>query len=125
MRKVGLCCAWGCENVIVPVLTNQLKIYDEIYVTVSAHHQRFEHLGDNTKRAIITKFGLDDRVKLVEHNGYRNNCDATKCEILNELRTASNVHPGDIIGIVDADEFVIADSEDSQNNKKVTVANMQ
>ena len=106
MRIVGFLTAWNCQDWIQPCIFNVLKIVDELYVCVSAHHPDFIDLQDGTELK-VNCFSTA-KVNIIKHS---NNTDPKimpdwkKCEILNRMIQEAKLDDNDVIMIIDADEF--------------------
>jgi hypothetical protein len=108
MRVIGLMCAWACEDWINPAIENHLRICDEIYVNISAHHHLFNKFRDKTRLYANKKWEGNKDVKLMEGSGVNKRDDVAgvaKARILNRMIYESHAKPGDILMICDTDEF--------------------
>lgn len=107
MRTIGLFTAWACKDWINAAIKNHLRIVDELHVMIAPHNKDFKKLEDSSKEIAMTKWKDDPRVTF--HNELPGNlkgcCDRSKCIILNQMREYSKPEVGDIIIILDSDEF--------------------
>jgi hypothetical protein len=102
MKKIlGLICAWGVEDWIVPCLKQAEKFCDEIFLCVSSHSKQLDNFEDNTLK-IAKQF---KKIKIIE-NIKKDFHSTVKAEILNKMLSQSDLYKvGNWIWILDADEF--------------------
>jgi len=107
MKVYGLFTGWACKKWVNPAIGNHLKLVDEVHVMIAAHNSIFEKLEDGTLEAAKEKWA--DNPRVVFHSPKPGNikavCDQTKCILLNQMLGDISPEPGDIILILDSDEF--------------------
>jgi len=111
MKIIGLMPAWACEDWIEYAIKQALDIVDELIISIGAYNQYFNKLEDNTYN-FAKKYFNDKKVKYVKsfydplRDERENNCRNTN----RMLQASDNIEIGNIIWLLDADEFYSRES---------------
>ena len=117
MKIIGLLTAWACEDWIELAIEQALDIVDELIISIGVFDENFKKIEDNTfNRA--KKYFNNDKLKLVDticnsKDIRRNN----RCATLNNmLRASDNIEIGNLIWILEDDEFYSRESIEEIRN---------
>ncbi|MHA1293751.1 MAG: hypothetical protein ACTSQJ_13920, partial [Promethearchaeota archaeon] len=111
MKIIGLLTAWACEDWIKFSIEQALNLVDELIISIGAFDKYFKIIEDNTFK-IARRYSNNPKVKFIEticnlKETRKNN----RCATLNRMLKASvNIKTGNLIWILDADEFYSKDS---------------
>ncbi|MHA1491063.1 MAG: class I SAM-dependent methyltransferase [Promethearchaeota archaeon] len=106
MKIIGLLTAWASEDWIGFSIKQALELVDELIISIGPHNKYFKEIEDKTLE-ISKQYFNHNKVKVVKTvcNSF-NNPDQNKCATLNRmLKESENIEIGNIIWILDVDEF--------------------
>ncbi len=109
MKKIGLLNVWAVEDWIELIIEHSLNLVDELIINIGPFNKYFKKIADNTEK-LSKKYQNNKKIKFISTvyvtNELRNTSAANKCATLNEMiRVSENIEIGNIIWIIDADEF--------------------
>jgi len=106
MKIIGFLTAWACEDWIEYSIKQALGLVDELIIAIGAFHKHFKKIEDNTYE-IAKKYLKNKKIKVIQTVCEKKNTpDLNKCATLNKmLQVSENIEVGNVIWILDADEF--------------------
>jgi len=106
MRKLGVMSIWGREDFVLPALEQALDLVDEVAVTVCCMHPALEKFRDRSRDLALGFARGEPRVHYLEMlPNYSLKWEVHMSEVLNALLDALRPESGDIVWLLDCDEF--------------------
>lgn len=108
MRLIGISCAWGCDDWMLPFLSNATKFVDELWLAVSCSHPAFMAIEDNTQKTAEDFATHCPNLKLFKTPNITNPnvvFEGVRCGVLNGMVQAASPEKGDVVMIIDSDEL--------------------
>ena len=105
MKLVGLLCCFVMEDWIEMSIRQGVEMVDELIVAIGPFNDFFLKLADKTEE-IAEKFKGHEKIKFVNTvNHPLNSRKENRCATLNKMMLAADLEIGDVIWILDADEY--------------------
>ena len=116
MKIIGLLTAWASEDWIEYSIQQALDLVDELIISIGAHNKYFKMIEDKTDEK-AKKYLTNKKIKVVQAvSGPSNDPDKNKCATLNRmLHVSENIEIGNLIWILDVDEFYSKNAIDEIN----------
>lgn len=116
MKIIGLLTAWASEDWIECSIQQALDLVDELIISIGAHNKYFKMIEDKTEEK-VQKYLTNKKIKVVQAvSGPSNDPDKNKCTTLNRmLHISDNIEIGNLIWILDLDEFYSKNAIDEIN----------
>lgn len=106
MRLIALMTAWACRDWVEKAVFNAISYADELWVCVAPHSSEFVDMEDGTVD-VLDSYKTYSGIHFHETGAPESIADNTKCRILNEMMRKAKPEPGDVLMVVDADEFYL------------------
>lgn len=111
MRLIALMTAWACKDWAEKAAFNAISYADNLWVCAAPHSPEFVDLEDGTVDS-LRSYKTYGGIQFHETGAPERIADHTKCRILNEMMVKARPEAGDVLMIVDADEFYLTDDID-------------
>ncbi len=98
--------AWACEDWIELAIEQTLNLVDELILIIGAFHPYFLRIGDNTLKK-AKKYLNNNKIRFFNSIiDQKKNADQNRATTANHmLQSYDHFKEGDVIWILDADEF--------------------